>query len=352
MKTRIIGIGTANPPLRVSQKEVYDAYVSRIPLSEEARSLLEQVLLNNESIAYRYMAMEELEECSRETTQDHLIGRYRRYAVPVSVEAARKALDQAGITPEEIDAIVVNTCTGYLCPGITSHLSERLPLRHDVAPFDLQGMGCGGAVPGLETAYYYLQSHPSHNVLTVAVEMCSATIFFSEEPGVLISNCIFGDGAAATVLTNRSGDDGLLVRGFSSGVFPEYRDYLYYTTEDSKLKNVLSPRVPNVGAKCGKQVIDNLLAEHGLEYDEIARWVLHPGGERVIDAFQRALRLPGDSLAASRTVLLNFGNMSSATVLFVLEETLRSQCPQPGDLVMMCSFGAGFTAFACLLERL
>jgi alkylresorcinol/alkylpyrone synthase len=141
------------------------------------------------------------------------------------------------------------------------------------------------------------------------------------------------------------------VRGFSSGVFPEYRDYLYYTTQDSKLKNVLSPRVPNVGARCGKQVIDNLLAERGLQYDDIARWVIHPGGERVIDAFQRALQLPTDSLAASRTVLLNYGNMSSASVVFVLEETLRNHRPRPGDLVMMCSFGAGFTAFAGLLEK-
>lgn len=346
-----MGVGTANPPLRVSQKEVYDAYISQVPLSEKARSLLEQVLVINKSIAYRQLAMEKLEECVQESTQDQLIERYRRYAIPVSVEAAGRALAQASVTPNEIDAVVVNTCTGYLCPGLTSHLAERLALRQNVRPFDLQGMGCGGAIPGLETAYYYLLAHPHQNVLTVAVEMCSATLFFNEEPGVLISNCIFGDGAAATVLTNRSGNDGLRVKGFASGVFPEYRDYLYYATEDSKLKNVLSPRVPNVGAKCSKQVIDTLLSGHGLDYDGVAHWVIHPGGQKVITAFQRALQLPDESLDPSRTILLNYGNMSSASVIFVLEETLRNHSPQPGDRLVVCSFGAGFTAFAGLLEQ-
>lgn len=347
-----MGVGTANPPLRVSQAEVYEMYISRVPLSEKSRLLLEQVLITNKSIAYRQLAMENLEECVRESTQDQLIDRYRRYAVPVSVEAAGRALAQAGVAPNEIDAVVVNTCTGYLCPGLTSHIAERLALRQDVRPLDLQGMGCGGALPGLEAAYYYLLAHPHHNVLTVAVEMCSATLFFSEEPGVLISNCLFGDGAAATVLTSRPGNDGLRVRGFASGLFPEYRDYLYYATEDSKLKNVLSPRVPNVGAKCGKQVIDTLLSEHGVDYDGVARWAIHPGGQKVITAFQRALKLPDESLAPSRTILLNYGNMSSASVIFVLEETLRNHPPQPGDRVLVCSFGAGFSAFAGLLEQL
>ena len=347
-----MGIGTANPPLKVTQREVYDAYISKISLSEKARSLLEQVLIHNKSIATRHMAMEELEECTRERTQDQLIARYQRYAVPVSTEAAHKALAQAGVASEEIDAVIVNTCTGYLCPGLTSHIAGQLRCRADIRPFDLQGMGCGGAIPGLEAAYYYLQAHPSHNVLTVAVEMCTATIFFSEEPGVLISNCIFGDGAGAIVLTSHPGEGGLRVKGFTSGLFPQYRDYLYYSTEDSKLKNVLSPRVPNIGARCSKLVIDDLLKAHDLDYSNIAHWVIHPGGQRVIDALQRALRLSDESLIPSRTTLLNYGNMSSASVIFVLEETLGNRTPQRGDQILMCGFGAGFTSFAGLLQQL
>ncbi len=352
MDVRIIGIGTAVPPLRVTQREVYETYLRLLPLSPQAKDLLEQVLIQNDSIAYRHMAMASLEECVLENSQDQLIARYKRYAVPLSAEAARKAIEQAGLSPEQVDAVVVNTCTGYLCPGLSSYVAEALGLRKDVRPFDFQGMGCGGALPGLETAYCHLHTYPEHNVLTLAVEMCTATIFFNEEPGVLISNCIFGDGAAATVLTNRPGNDGLRVVGFTSGLYPEYRSYLYYTTEDSKLKNVLSPRVPNIGAKCGKQVVDRLLKPQGLGYGDISHWVVHPGGQKVIDAFQRALKLPDEAMASSRAVLLNFGNLSSASVLFVLEETWRNRNARQGDWVLMCSFGAGFTAFAGLFERL
>lgn len=352
MDIRIIGLGTATPPLRVTQREVYDTYVRMLPLSPKAHDLLQQVLLQNDSIAWRHMAMGSLEECVLENTQDQLIARYKRHAVPVSAEAAHKALAQAGLSPAELDAIVVNTCTGYLCPGLTSYVAQELGLRRDVHPFDLQGMGCGGALPGLETASNYLQVHPGHNVVAIAVEMCTATIFFNEEPGVLISNCIFGDGAAAAVLTSRPGEGGLRVVGFTSGLYPEYRDYLYYATEDARLKNVLSPRVPNIGAKCGKQVIDNLLERHGLDYNHIAHWAVHPGGQKVIDAFQRALKLPDAAMAASRAVLRNFGNISSASVLFVLDEILRESNVQRGDRILMCSFGAGFTAFAGLLEGL
>jgi len=352
MDIRIIGLGTATPPLRVTQREVFDTYVRMLPLSPRARELLEQVLLQNDSIVYRYMAMESLEECVLENSQDQLIARYKRYAVPVSAEAARKALAQASLSPDQVDAIVVNTCTGYLCPGLTSYVAQALGLRRDIHPFDLQGMGCGGALPGLETASYYLHVHPGRNVLTIAVEMCTATIFFNEEPGVLISNCIFGDGAAAAVLTGRPGDGGLRIVGFASGLYPEYRDYLYYTTEDSKLKNVLSPRVPNIGARCGKQVIDDLLEQHDLDYNHIAHWAVHPGGQKVIDAFERALKLPAEAMAPSRAVLRNFGNISSASVLFVLDEILRGHHVRRGDRILMCSFGAGFTAFAGLLEYL
>lgn len=352
MDVRIVGTGTANPPLRVSQKEIYDAYVNMVPLSERARCLLEKVLVQNESIAFRYMGAASLAECARETTQDQLITRYKKYAVATGVEAAQKALLSAGLGPEEIDGIVVNTCTGYLCPGLTSYIAEALPLRKTVKPFELQGMGCGGAIPGLETAYNYLQAHAESTILMAAVEICSATVFFNDEPASLVSNAIFGDGAAAVVLTNRPGARGLRVLDFASGLFPEHRRHLHYATEGSRLKNVLSRRVPTLGAKYGKQVIDNLLEKRGLQYTDIVHWVIHPGGQRVLDAFQKTLQLQTDQLQCSRSVLHDYGNMSSASVMFVLEETMRTQNPQAGELILLCSFGAGFSAFAALLEYL
>jgi predicted naringenin-chalcone synthase len=349
MDARIVGLGTANPPLRLSQEEIYQAYVETLPLSDEARSLLRRIFIDNQSIAFRYLGMDALTD-ALQNSQDELIARYKKFAVPVAVEAASKALDSANLTPNDVDALVVNTCTGYLCPGLTSYVAEALSFRKDVRPFDLMGMGCGAAIPSLETAYNFLQAHPNCNVLTIAVEICSATLFFSEDPDILVSNAIFGDGAAATVLTSCPGERGIRIKSFAAGLFPEYRSHLHYTTQDSKLRNVLSRRVPTLGARCGKQVIDNLLAENGTTYQEIAHWIVHPGGEKVLDAFQRAVALPDEALLPSRAVLRNYGNMSSASVLFVLEEVLRERAPRPGDAGLLCSFGAGFTAFAALLE--
>jgi alkylresorcinol/alkylpyrone synthase len=345
----ITGLGTANPPLRASQEESYEAYVDLVPLSDEAKSLLKRIFVDNQSIGYRHFALDEPTEVLEES-QDELIARYKKFGVRVAVEAANKALSNAGLAPDEVDALVVNTCTGYLCPGLTSYVSEALPLREDVHPFDLQGMGCGGALPNLETAHNYLQVHPNSNALIVAVEICSATLYFDEAPDILVSNAIFGDGAAAAVLTNRPGNGRIRLKGFSAGMYPQDRHYLHYRTENSKLRNVLRMRVPVVGAKRGKEVLDRLLAQSGMDYQDIQHWVVHPGGEKVLDAFQRALNLPDEAMVASRDVLYNYGNMSSATVLFVLDEVLRSHAPQPGDVGLMCSFGAGFSAYAGLLE--
>lgn len=351
LDVRIVGLGTANPPLRMSQVESYEAYSRLLPLSEEAASLLQRVFVDNQSIGYRNFGMDVVEDIL-DNSQDELIARYQKYGLQVAVEAANRAMRDAGLQPEDIDSLVVNTCTGYLCPGLTSYVAETLPLRDDVRPFDLQGMGCGGALPNLETAYNFLQAHPDSNVLIIAVEICSATVYFDEAPDILISNAIFGDGAAAAVLTNRAGDGGVRLKRFSAGLYPHDRQYLHYRTENSKLRNVLSIKVPVVGARRSKEVIDRLVSGNGTGYQDIRHWIVHPGGEKVLDAFEKNLNLPPEALTASRKVLYDHGNMSSATVLFVLEEVLRNHSPQPGDVGLMCSFGAGFGVYAGLVEFL
>ncbi len=351
MGVRMIGLGTANPPLRLSQEEIYQAYATRIPLSEGAQSLLQRLFMENRSIAFRHLGMDTLDDALR-NSQDDLIARFEKFAVPTAVEAARKALDEAGLATEQADALVVNTCTGYLCPGLTSYIAETLSLRPDVRPFDLVGMGCGGALPALETAYNFLQVHPGRQALVISVEMCSATIFFSDDADVLVSNAIFGDGAAAAVLTNDPGDSGIRLSGFAAGLFPEDRKHLRYATQEGKLRNVLSRRVPVLGAQHGHRVAETLLNEHDLALADVDHWLVHPGGEKVLQAFQRELDLPDEALLPAWRVLRDYGNMSSPTVLFVLEEVRRTCSPQPGQIGLLCSFGAGFSAFAGLVEFL
>ena len=125
---------------------------------------------------------------------------------------------------------------------------------------------------------------------------------------------------------------------------------MHYRWEDGRLRNVLSARVPVIGARYAKRVVDELLSEQGLEYADIDYWIIHPGGEKVLDAFERTAGVPAESLMPSRRVLYEYGNMSSASVLFALEETLRSKSPAAGERGILCSFGAGFSAFAALLQ--
>ncbi|MGD8398067.1 MAG: type III polyketide synthase [Anaerolineae bacterium] len=350
---QIVSLATANPPLRLSQEQSFQIYEAMVPMSEKAISLLQRVFVANQSIGYRHFGMDSPADVTQQS-QDALIARYQKYGVRVAVEAARKALDEAGLAPEEVDGVVVNSCTGYLCPGLTSYVAEALPLRPDVWPFDLQGMGCGGALPNLQTAYNYLQTHPDSHVLVIAVEICSATLYLDEAPDVLISNALFGDGAAAAVVTNRPDaftvDAPVRLKSFAAGLYPRDRHLLYYRTENSKLRNVLSIDVPEVGAQRAGEVVERLLDGARIGYEDVDHWIIHPGGQKVLDAFRDALDLPDEVLAPSRAVLYHYGNMSSATVLFVLKEVLRNHDPRPGDRGVLSSFGAGFGAYAGLVE--
>lgn len=348
---RIMSLGTANPPLRVAQEQILQAYLRLLPLSDRAKALLYRIFVENRSIGYRHLGMDSLDDIAR-NSQDELIARYKKFAVSTAVDAAHKALARAELAPTDIDGIVVNSCTGYLCPGLTSYVAEALSLRPDVHPFDLQGMGCGAALPNLETAYNWLHAQPDRTVLSIAVEICSATLYHDEAPDILISNALFGDGAAAAVLTNRPGPGCLRLKGFAAGLYPQDRHHLHYRTENSKLRNVLSVEVPAVGARHGKEVIERLLAAHGLAQQDVTHWALHPGGQKVIDALQEGMSLPDEAVASSRRVLYQYGNMSSASVLFVLEDMLCGSVLHPGECGVLCSFGAGFGAYAALIEIL
>jgi alkylresorcinol/alkylpyrone synthase len=184
------------------------------------------------------------------------------------------------------------------------------------------------------------------------VEICTATLFMGPEPDLVVSNCIFGDGAAASVLRapDSDGPRELRVVDFQSGLFPRYREDLRYRTVDGRLRNTLSRRVPVLGARTVAEVAGKLLERHGLAIGDIARWAVHAGGSRVLDQVQKQLGLPDGTLRFSRDILRQYGNMSSPTALFALQNILQEDRPEPGERGLVLSFGAGFTAFAALVE--
>ncbi|MFA6930061.1 MAG: 3-oxoacyl-[acyl-carrier-protein] synthase III C-terminal domain-containing protein, partial [Lentisphaeria bacterium] len=170
---------------------------------------------------------------------------------------------------------------------------------------------------------------------------------------LVVSNCIFGDGAAATVLDlvpDEKAAGFVSITDFASGLFPQYREELRYKNEGGRLRNHLSKRVPSLGARTAKEVVTRLLEQYGLSRKDIDHWAVHPGGTVVLSQVGKELELDSESLRHSYHIFENYGNMSSPSVLFVLQQLLKSEQPKTGQKGMLVAFGAGFSAFAALLE--
>jgi len=335
----------------VRQDEAFEFMTSYFDLTAEERDLYRRIMLEG-PIRGRYIGMDAHEDAGQ-TDPDQLLSRFLKYGRLIGTEAARKALKQAGFEPSEIDGLVVNTCTGYLCPGLTSYIAEDLGLPETTRPFDLMGMGCGGALPNLECATGMLARGAGTSVLCLSIEVCSATMVMGSDPGLIVSNCIFGDGASAAIVSNggASANGGALtLLDFESALAPRFREQLRYVTQGGRLRNQLTPRVPRIGSRVIAGVADRLLARRGLRREDVACWVVHAGGTRVLDHVARELGIGTEALKYSYEVLAEYGNMSSPTVLFVLKRIMEKATPKRGDRVMLLSFGAGFTGFAALGE--
>jgi alkylresorcinol/alkylpyrone synthase len=190
-------------------------------------------------------------------------------------------------------------------------------------------------------------------VLSVAVEICSATFFMEPDPDLVVSNCIFADGASAAVVASGNDNDSrkiVTLLDFESLVLPKERESLRYRSVQGRLRNVLSKRVPVAAARGVKEVTNKVLERNGLGPDEIAFWAVHPGGSLVLERIRKELELPVGAFDFSYQILRDYGNMSSPSVMFVLERILQKAKPRRKQKCLLLSFGAGFTAFASLVE--
>jgi len=351
MKTILRGLGTATAPLYLTQADAYDFFATHFSLKPAEQALYRRILLAG-TIKGRYLGMDTRMD-ALETDPDRLQARFLKFGRSTAVAAARRALAEAGVDAAEIAGLVVNSCTGYLCPGLSSYIAEDLGLKTSIRFLDVLGMGCGGAIPNLEAATGMLVRSGEGPVLSLAVEICSATIFPSHEPDLIVSNSIFGDGAAAAVLDFVQDEHpGGLARvvDFATGLYPHYREDLRYRLDGGLLRNHLTKRVPVIGAQTAADVSSRLLARHGLSRDDIDWWAVHPGGTVVLDQVAEKLDLDADAMRFSHHVFENYGNMSSPSVLFVLREIFDHGTPKPGQRGMLVAFGAGFSAFAALIE--
>jgi predicted naringenin-chalcone synthase len=234
----------------------------------------------------------------------------------------------------------VCTCTGYLCPGVSSHLAEQIGLRGDAFLNDMTGLGCGAAIPTMHAASCFLAAHPNATVATVAVEICSAAFYLDNDTGVIVSACLFGDGASAALWQGSPSHGQWRASNFRSLHRPEEREKIRFVNAGGRLKNQLHRTVPEVAA----EAVRDLFSLCNPKPDQI---IAHGGGRDVIEAIEE--RLPDYALAETREAFRKYGNLSSPSVLCALEERL-ARCN--GDkLLWLTSFGAGFAAHSCELIR-
>jgi 3,5-dihydroxyphenylacetyl-CoA synthase len=345
------GLGTANPPRRYSKSECWEAFKTSdwfARLDRRAHIIAETVLTKDNGIAYRSLCVESLREVFQ-IDPDTLHARFLANAPMLAATAGAAALREAELSPSEIDGLVISTCTGYLCPGLTSYVIERLGLRLDIQAFDLVGQGCAAALPNWQLADALLASRCRH-VLSICVEVSSAAMYLDNDPGVLISACLFGDGAGAAVLSRNATATRRNVewKSFTSVVDPAERDALMFETRGGMLRNVLTRPVPHLAAKHAADVLHASLDSAGLMRTDIETWIMHAGGRDVLDALRLRLQLGASDLRYSAAMLQQYGNMSSAFVYFVLQAALRDEAKT--GWWWMCAFGAGFSCHGALLK--
>ncbi len=337
----LLSLATATPEPVFSQTDCFALIENSewfASCSRPAQQLLEKVMHGNSGIEQRHYACADLPSLFTRDAQQ-LNEYYEQEATRLASQALENSLTKAGIDASELDALFLCTCTGYLCPGVSSHVAETLGLRQDAYLCDLVGLGCGAAIPTLRAAHNYLAAHPQAKVAVIAVEICSAAFFVNNDPGVLISLCLFGDGAAASLWTGEGAPDQWRAGHFTTTHRPEHREKIRFINDQGKLKNQLHRTVPQLAAAA----VSDLYQLRSTDPDQV---LAHSGGRDVIDALENVLPF---TLDETRAVFARCGNMSSPAVLFALEQRLAT--PTSDKRYWLTAFGAGFAAHACELWR-
>lgn len=339
---RITSIGTAVPLRRYSQAEIFDNFLARRFRRPAARGIFKHA-----GVDYRYSAADPAFYDTEPTTQTR-VERYLQEALPLGEQAIACCLKRAGIDPTQVDDLLIVSCTGFDTPGLDLRLAASLGMRHELRRASIFGMGCYGSFPALARASDAILAKPDRTVLILALELCSLHLQFEESLEIIVASALFADGAAAVLLTGKDGvepAESLSARLVDALTYSDYStlDQMAMHVTDHGFRMHLSPEVPaSLGANVGS-IVERLLTRNDLTVGAIRFWGVHPGSSKIIDVVQATLGLDPAQLDFSRGILREYGNMSSPTILFILDEIQRCGRPEPGDYGVLMAFGPGLT---------
>ena len=347
--TRIMAVRSAFPAHRYPQAEFTSKVAELSGLGPGERAQLEQ-LHRNAGVDYRHIVLPLPEYGGlRETGLPN--DRYVGEAADLGERALRGALEAAGLGGRDLDLLIVTSVTGVAVPSLDARLIPRLGLRPDIKRLPVFGLGCVAGAAALGRLHDYLLAWPDHHAALLAVELCSLSWPITEVTTAdLVVSGLFGDGAAALVAAGGHAAEGLRVVASRSEVYPDSGDALGWRLASDGFRIVLTAELVDVVERRLSDSVSSFLAEHGLTVEEISAWVCHPGGPKVIDAIQNSLKLPDSAVELSRRSLAEVGNLSSASVLHVLEKTIRTDPPPLGSTGLMIGLGPGVSIELVLLR--
>jgi alkylresorcinol/alkylpyrone synthase len=275
---------------------------------------------------------------------------YQEHAIALGRRAAEECLAKAGVAPAEVDLIITVSCTGYMIPSLDVHLLNLMGFRNNIRRLPITELGCVAGAIALSRARDFLRGAPGKTVLIVAVELPTLTFQRKDlSQGNLISAVLFGDGAAAAVITNQP-SSGPRILDSESFTLPGSMDALGFDLRDTGFHIVLSKDLPQLVRDKIKGLVENFLGRHNLKPQEMAAYLLHPGGQKLLVCIEEELGLQRCHTEFSWDVLRDYGNLSSATILFILQEWLTKKKMKPGDYGLMAGFGPGFSSELLLLQ--
>ncbi len=316
---------------------------------DQRRLAAAMAIIDNAQVEQRYSVfpLEYLVQ-PRSLTQTTL--EYREHALGLARQVAQQCLDQACLDPRAIDLIITVSCTGYMIPSLDAYLINDLGFRQDVRRLPITELGCVAGAMALSQAWSFVRAFPDANVLVITVELPSLTFQAHDtSPANIVATALFGDGAAAALVTGQP-RAGVEIIGTRSALLPGTLDDMGYDLRDSGFHMVLSKDVPAILRKEFGGLVSNFLADYGLTLDQIAAFALHPGGKKILEYLEEELGLQCEQTAPSWAVLRDYGNLSSAAILFVLHQWLTQRTLSSGQYGLAAGFGPGLSAELLLLR--